>query len=109
MIEGLKTRNIIVIPIFRNTEMFNIVGSVAQKEMLISSITNKYCKDINVKIVFSPFKFSIMFSPKDFVPDSLKSRVVYQLNVRAVELVPLVKRLFNTRVNEHLFRDKFKS
>ena len=44
----------------------------------ISSIVNKYCKDLNVKIIFSPFKLSTMFSPKDFIPDSLKSRVVYQ-------------------------------
>ena len=36
----------------------------------ISSIINKYCKDVSVKIIFSPFKLSIMFSPKDFVPDS---------------------------------------
>ena len=43
-----------------------------------SSIVNKYCKDLNVKIIFSPFKLSTMFSPKDFIPDSLKSRVVYQ-------------------------------
>ena len=33
---------------------------------------------LNVKIIFSPFKLSAMFSPKDFIPDSLKSRVVYQ-------------------------------
>ena len=58
----------------------------------ISSIVNKYCKDLNVKIIFSPFKLSTMFSPKDFIPDSLKSRVVYQfIHVRAVELVILVK------------------
>ena len=44
----------------------------------ISSIVNKYCKDLNVKIIFSPFKLSTMFSPKDFIPDSLKSHVVYQ-------------------------------
>ena len=44
----------------------------------IPSIINKYCKDLNVKIIFSPFKQSAMFSLKDFVPDSLKSGVVYQ-------------------------------
>ena len=37
----------------------------------ISSIINKYCKDLNVTIIFSPFILSTMFSPKDFVPDSL--------------------------------------
>ena len=28
--------------------------------------------NVNVKIIFSPFKLSTMLSPKDFVPDSLK-------------------------------------
>ena len=32
-----------------------------------------------------------MFSPKDFIPDSLKSCVVYHLHVRAVKFVILVK------------------
>ena len=41
----------------------------------ISSIINKYCKDLNVKVIFCPFKLSSMFSPKDFIPESLKSRV----------------------------------
>ena len=35
----------------------------------ISSIVNKYCKDLNVKIIFSLYKLSTMFSPKDFIPD----------------------------------------
>ena len=38
-----------------------------------------YATDLNVNIIFSPFTLSAMFSPKDVVPDSLKSRVVYQL------------------------------
>ena len=44
----------------------------------ISSNINKYCKDLNVKVIFSPFKLSSMFTPKDFIPESLKSCVVYQ-------------------------------
>ena len=57
----------------------------------ISSIVNKYCKDLNVKIIFSPFKLSTMFSPKDFIPDSLKHVLFISLHVRAVEFVILVK------------------
>jgi len=37
----------------------------------ISSIINKCCKDLNVKVIFSPFKLRTMFSPKDFIPESL--------------------------------------
>ena len=86
IIENLKTRDITLIPtIFRSTKMFK-----------------------NVKIIFSPFKLSTMFSPKDFIPDSLKSRVVYQFTCAScgVRYIGETNRHFNTRVNEHLFRDK---
>ena len=74
----------------------------------ISSIINKYCKDINVKVTFSPFKLSTMFSPKDFIPGSLKSRVVYQFTCASCRACYIgeTNRHFHTRVNEHLFRDK---
>ena len=78
----------------------------------VSSIINKYCKDINVKIIFSPFKLSAMFSPKDFVPDSLKSRVVYQFTCASCGAVILVKPIgILTRVSmhEHLFRAKIRT
>ena len=65
----------------------------------ISSFINKYCKDLNVKIIFSPFKLRTIFSPKYFVPDSLKSRVVYQFSIASYWWS-------NTRVHENLFRDK---
>ena len=67
-----------------------------------------HSKYLNVKIIFSPFKLSTMFSPKDFVPDSLKSRVVYQSTCASsgVRYIGETNRHFNTRVNEHLFRDK---
>ena len=70
----------------------------------ISSIINKYCKDLNVKIIFSPFKLSAMFSPKDFVPDSLKSHVVYRFTYAScgARYIGETNRHFNTRVNDHL-------
>ena len=74
----------------------------------ISSILNKYCKDLNVKIIFSPFKLSTMLSPKDFIPDCLKSRVVYQFTCASYGARDIgeTNRHFNTHVNDHLFRDK---
>ena len=47
-----------------------------------------------------------MFSPKDFVPDSLKSHVVYQFSCASCEAryIGETNRHFNTRVNEHLFK-----
>ena len=47
-------------------------------EKKILSVINKHCKDLNVKVIFSPFEVSSMFSPKYFITESLKSRVVYQ-------------------------------
>ena len=53
-------------------------------------------------------KLSTMFSPKDFVPDSLKSHVVYQFTCASCGALYIgeTNGHFNTRVNEHLFRDK---
>ena len=49
-----------------------------------------------------------MFSPKDSVPDSLKSRVVYKFICagRGARYIGETNRHFNTRINEHLFRDR---
>ena len=49
-----------------------------------------------------------MFSPKDFIPDSLKSCVVYQFTCAScgVRYIGETNRHFNTHVNEHLFRYK---
>ena len=58
----------------------------------IPSIINKYRKDLNVKIILSPFKHSAIFSLKYFVPDSLKSRVVYQVTCAGCGVI-LVKQM----------------
>ena len=49
-----------------------------------------------------------MFSPKEFVPDSVKSHVVYQFTCAScgVRYIGETNRHFNTRANEHLFWDK---
>ena len=50
----------------------------------------------------------LIFSPKDFIPESLKSRVVYQFTCAScgARYIGETNRHFHTRVNEHLFRDK---
>ena len=87
----------------RSALLLNHSSSTGRK---ILSFINKYCKDLNVKIIVSPFKF--MFSPKDFVPDSLKSRVVFQFTCVScgARYIGETNRHFNARVNEHLFQDK---
>ena len=79
IINNFEARNIkIILTTFRKTKMLeNIRIFIARDGFIpeqISSIISKYCKDLNVKVIF--FKLSNIFSPKDFIPDSLKSRVV---------------------------------
>ena len=49
-----------------------------------------------------------MFSPKDFAPDSVKSRVVYQFTCAScgARYIGETNKDFNACVNEHLFWDK---
>ena len=56
-----------------------------------SFIINNHCKDLKVKVIFSPFKLSTMFSPKDLFLILLNHVLFISLHVRAVELVILVK------------------
>lgn len=55
---------------------FMLAGfSVAQ----IKQLLKRYCKtDLNIKLVFSTFKFRNMFSVNDSVPQSLRSRAIYK-------------------------------
>ena len=55
-----------------------------------SSIVNKYCKDLNVNII------STMFSPKDFIPDSLKSHNQFTCASCGVRYIGETNRHFNT-------------
>ena len=103
----------------RTTEMSKNVGIFVPKKIVkmpigFTNITrkfhllliNKYCKDLNVKVIFSPFKLSSMFSPKDFIPESLKSRVVYQFTCAScgARYMGETNRHFHTRVNDVMFK-----
>ena len=71
----------------------------------IPSIINEYCEDLNVKIIFPPFKLSTMLSPNDFVPDSLKSPVVYQFTCAScgARYIGETNRHFNTSLSGQTF------
>ena len=59
--------------IFTNDRFYSVsIHLILERNLFIS----KYCKDLNVKVIFYPFKLCNIFSPKDFISDSLKSRVV---------------------------------
>ena len=44
----------------------------------LKSIAERFCKPIKAKLVFTPFKISNYFSPKDRIPDKYRSSVVYK-------------------------------
>ena len=46
----------------------------------IRYLVKKYCKDLDIKLVFSSFKVGNLFSVKDSVPDKLCSCVVYKFS-----------------------------
>ena len=74
----------------------------------VRHICERFCKDINIKIAFSPLKFSSFFSCKDILPKSLQSYFVYQFTCAGCKAcyVDKTKRHLNTRIEEHLEKHK---
>ena len=63
--------------------------------------------NLQIKLAFSSYKVSNMFSIKDPIPISLRSLVVYKISCRGCNSVDVgeINRHFTTRVREHLARD----
>ena len=51
-------------------------STVAQSK--IGRLVNRYCNDLDIKLVFTTFKLRNIFSVKDSVPRELRSRVIYK-------------------------------
>ena len=71
-------------------------------------ICERFCKDIDIKIAFSPLKLSSFFSFKDTLSKSLQSYVVYQFTCAGCKTcyVGETKHHLNTRIKEHLRKDE---
>ena len=71
-------------------------------------ICDRFRKDFDIKIAFSPLKLSSFFSFKDTLPKSLQSYVVYQYTCAGCKAcyVGETKRHLSTRIEEHLGKDK---
>ena len=63
---------------------------------------------MNIQIVFLPFKIGNLFSPKDPLPDNLRSYVVYKYICPGCNAcyVGETKRHLPIRIKEHLVSDK---
>ena len=74
----------------------------------LNKLCNEYCKDLTIKIVFSPFKVGDLFSVKDSIPKFLKSFVVYKFVCPGCNACYIgeTTRHLSTRVTEDLEKDK---
>ena len=71
-------------------------SSIAQRR--IRRLTQRFCKNLEIKLVFAPYKSKNLFSVKDAIPKTLRSRAVYKFGE--------TNRHLATRVHEHLTSDK---
>ena len=81
-------------------------STVAQSK--IRRLVNRYCNDLDIKLVFTTFKLRNIFSVKDSVPRELRSRVIYKFTCACCNACYIGEtgRHFSTHVCEHLSSDK---
>ena len=81
-------------------------SSIAQRR--IRSFTQRFCKNLDIKLVFAPYKIKNLFSVKDAIPKTLRSRVVYKFSCAGCSAcyVGETNRHLATRAREHLTSDK---
>ena len=74
----------------------------------INQLCKQFCKNTNIKLVFTPTKLSDYFSTKDALPKDLRSFVVYKFTCAGCNACYIgeTKRHLKTRITEHLETDK---
>ena len=74
----------------------------------IKHLTRRYCKNLEIKLVFAPYKIKNLFSAKDVISKLSRSRVVYKFSCAGCSAcyVGETNRHLATRVREHLRSDK---
>ena len=53
-------------------------SGIAQQR--VRTLVNRFCKPVDIKLVFSTFKIKNLFNVKDPLPDRLRTRVVYKFS-----------------------------
>ena len=83
-----------------------VLSNFAQRK--VRALTKRYCRNLNIKLVFSSFKIKNLMNVKDTVPRSLRSSIVYKLNCAECNSAYAgeTSRQLSTRVREHLCTDK---
>ena len=79
-----------------------------QVQEKLSKICKQFCKDADLKIVFTSFKSNNCFSTKDKAPYFLKSFLVYKFVCARCNSCYIGEtcRHFKTRIDEHVKKDK---
>ena len=74
----------------------------------IKKLVNTMCSDLEIKLVFTPFKIKSLFGAKDPIPAGLRSRVIYKFSCAGCSACYIgeTNRHFATRIREHLASDK---
>ena len=74
----------------------------------IKKLVNTLCSDLEIKLVFTPFKIKSWFGAKDPIPAGLRSRVNYKFSCAGCSACYIVEtnRHYATGIREHLASDK---
>ena len=74
----------------------------------IKKLVNTLCSDLEIKLVFTPFKIKSWFGVKDPIPAGLRSRVIYKFWWAGCSACYIgeTNRHFTTRIREHLASNK---
>ena len=72
----------------------------------IKVISKKYCKDLDVRLVFTSYKFKNIFGIKDSVPNSLHSLVAYKFSCAGCGACYSGETAGHFSTREHLFSDR---
>ena len=74
----------------------------------IKRLTQRYCKNLVIKLVFAPYKIKNLFSAKDAISNLSRSPVVYKFSRAGCSAcyVGQTNRNLAARVREHLTSDK---
>ena len=82
--------------------------SIITQRRISKKLVNTFCSDLEIKLVFTPFKIKSWFGAKDPIPAGLRSRDIYKFSCAGCSacFIGETNRHFATRIREHLTSNK---
>ena len=104
-IEAPKVPNTTKLSYYKLPYIGHFLKTTKQK---LKKICDQYCKDLSVRIAFTPIKLGDLLSVKDAIPKLLKFFVVYRFVCQACDACYIGETThhLSTRIEEHLEKDK---